>query len=64
MTMNDIKYPDIRIKLTGTDGNAYAVLGRVRRALRPAVRARTCRSCRKSSPAEVGCGVLSQLMGV
>jgi hypothetical protein len=38
MTMNDIKYPDIRIKLTGTDGNAYAVLGRVRRALRPAVR--------------------------
>ena len=38
MTMNDIKYPDIRIKLTGTDGNAYAVPGRVRRALRPAVR--------------------------
>jgi hypothetical protein len=37
MTMNDIKYPDIRIKLTETYGNAYAVLGRVRRALRPAV---------------------------
>ena len=37
MTMNDIKYPDIRIKLTGTDDNAYAVLGHVRRALRPAV---------------------------
>jgi hypothetical protein len=64
MTMNDIKYPDIRIKLTGTggpdlqtvqNGNAYAVLGRVRRALRPAV---------KSSPADVGCGLLSQLMGV
>ena len=26
MTMNDIKYPDIRIKLTGTDGNAWAVV--------------------------------------
>jgi hypothetical protein len=31
--MNDIKYPDITVQLVGTDGNAYAVLGRVRRAL-------------------------------
>lgn len=25
MIMDDIKYPDIRVKLTGTDGNAYAL---------------------------------------
>lgn len=25
------KYPDIRVQLTGTDGNAYAVLGKVTR---------------------------------
>lgn len=26
------KYPDIRVELTGNDGNAFAVLGRCRRA--------------------------------
>jgi hypothetical protein len=31
-----IKHPDVTVELTGTDGNAYAVLGRVRRALRDA----------------------------
>jgi hypothetical protein len=36
MIMNDIKYPDIKIMLTGTDGNAYAIIGRVRRALQAA----------------------------
>jgi hypothetical protein len=30
------KYPDIVMQLTGTDGNAFAVLGRVSRALRRA----------------------------
>jgi hypothetical protein len=30
------KYPDITVPLTGTDGNAFAVLGRVSRALRQA----------------------------
>ena len=30
------KYPDVRVKLTGTDGNAFAVLGRVTSALRRA----------------------------
>jgi hypothetical protein len=30
------KYPDITVQLTGTDGNAYALLGRVSRALRRA----------------------------
>lgn len=28
------KYPDIVVKLVGSDGNAFAVLGRVQRALR------------------------------
>ena len=36
MIMNDIRYPNIKAKLTGTDGNAYAILGRVLRALREA----------------------------
>jgi hypothetical protein len=30
------KYPDITVQLTNTDGNAFAVLGRVLRALRQA----------------------------
>jgi hypothetical protein len=30
------KYPDITVQLTGTDGNAFAVLGKVNRALRQA----------------------------
>jgi hypothetical protein len=30
------KYPDITVQLTGTDGNAYAVLGKVSQALRQA----------------------------
>jgi hypothetical protein len=30
------KYPDITVTLVGTDGNAFAVLGKVSRALRQA----------------------------
>lgn len=30
------KYPDIEVQLTGQDGNAFAVLGRVMRAMRKA----------------------------
>ena len=30
------KYPDITVKLVGTDGNAYSVLGKVCSALRKA----------------------------
>ena len=29
----DIKYPSVRVRLTGTDGNAYAILGKVETAL-------------------------------
>ena len=29
-----VKYPEIRVQLTGTDGNAYALLGQMRNALR------------------------------
>jgi len=29
----DIKYPDIVVQLTGNDGNAFSILGTVRRAL-------------------------------
>lgn len=30
------KYPDVEVQLAGEDGNAYAILGRVMRALRRA----------------------------
>lgn len=32
--MNATKYPHIEVQLTGTDGNAFAVLGNVQKALR------------------------------
>lgn len=28
------RYPDVTVKLSGTDGNAFAVIGKVRNALR------------------------------
>lgn len=31
-----VRHPEIEVRLLGTDGNAFAVLGRVRRALRDA----------------------------
>ena len=32
----NIKYPDIEVQLTGEDGNAYAIMGAVQKALRRA----------------------------
>lgn len=29
-----IKYPDVEVKLIGEDGNAFAIMGRVQRALK------------------------------
>ncbi len=29
-----MKYPEITVKLSGTDGNAFAILGKVQNALR------------------------------
>jgi len=29
-----VRYPEVEVQLTGNDGNAYAVMGRVRQALR------------------------------
>ena len=34
MTKPDVKYPEIELQLTGTDGNALAIIGTVRNALR------------------------------
>tara|TARA_B100000809_G_C15024104_1_gene489525 strand:- start:907 stop:1110 length:204 start_codon:yes stop_codon:yes gene_type:complete len=33
---NGVKYPDVEVTLTGRDGNAFAVLGAVSKALRRA----------------------------
>ena len=34
--MTDIRYPEIEVELIGHDGNAFAVLGRVQKAMRRA----------------------------
>ena len=34
--MTEPKYPDVYVKLVGEDGNAFAILGRVRESLRRA----------------------------
>jgi hypothetical protein len=34
--MDDIRYPGLQVQLIGEDGNAFAVLGRVQKALRKA----------------------------
>ena len=34
--MTDVKHPEIKVKLVGEDGNAFAIIGRVRQALRRA----------------------------
>ena len=36
MAPNGVRYPDIEVQLTGEDGNAFGIIGRVRRALRQA----------------------------
>lgn len=33
---NEIRYPDIKVKLVGSDGNAFAIMGKVVSALRRA----------------------------
>ena len=32
-TQGEVRYPEIVVQLTGTDGNAFAILGGVRRAM-------------------------------
>lgn len=32
--MTEPKYPDLEVQLTGNDGNAFAILGTMRKALR------------------------------
>jgi hypothetical protein len=34
--MSEIKYPEIKVQLTGQDGNAFAIMGAVQNALRKA----------------------------
>lgn len=34
--MSTVKFPDVTVRLTGEDGNAYAILGAVQKALRKA----------------------------
>lgn len=34
--MTDVKYPEVTVQLTGEDGNAFAIMGAVKTALRRA----------------------------
>ena len=34
--MTDVKHPEVKVKLVGEDGNAFAIIGRIRQALRRA----------------------------
>lgn len=33
---HEVRHPDVEVQLVGTDGNAFAILGKVQRALRQA----------------------------
>lgn len=32
----DVKFPDIEVQLTGEDGNAFSIIGKVQKAMRSA----------------------------
>jgi hypothetical protein len=34
--MSEVKYPEVKVKLVGNDGNAYAIMGAVQKALKRA----------------------------
>ncbi len=34
MTQQAVRYPEVKVKLVGEDGNAFSILGRVTKALR------------------------------
>lgn len=34
--MSEVKYPNVKVKFVGQDGNAFAMLGRVQKAMRKA----------------------------
>jgi hypothetical protein len=55
------KFPDITVPLTGTDGNAFAVLGQVNRALR---QAGVSAEARQTFMAEATAGTYDQLLQV
>lgn len=34
--MSNVKYPDVNVRLVGEDGNAFAIMGRVSKAMKSA----------------------------
>lgn len=38
--MSEVKYPHVIVKLSGTDGNAFAIMGKVKQALRQGAKAK------------------------
>jgi len=31
--VSDVKYPDVQVELTGTDGNVFSIIGKVRKEI-------------------------------
>lgn len=58
--MNAPKYPDIRVKLVGEDGNAFSILGRCTKAMR---KAGLAEDERKTFMAEATSGDYDNLLG-
>ncbi len=48
---SDVKFPDVTVRLVGEDGNAFAIIGRVSKALRRAGHAEAVENFRKEATA-------------
>lgn len=57
--MNDPRHPDITVQLTGQDGNGFAIIGAVQRALRAAGEDRT-----EFTNQAFGCGSYDELLSL
>lgn len=53
------KYPDVHVQLTGEDGNAYSIIGRVAKALRRSV---DNDAASEFTTAAMNCGSYDQLL--
>ena len=54
-----VKYPDIEVQLSGEDGNAFSIIGRVSRAIR---RAEGNEAATEFSSAAMKCGSYDEVL--
>ena len=55
----DVKYPDVAVRLSGTDGSAFSIIGRVAGALRREV---SREAAKEFSDAAFECGSYDQVL--